>query len=272
MMQFSVLIPVYSKENPENFDLALQSIFNQTLIPNECVIVEDGPVTLEIKNILKKYTESHPSILKIYSLPINKGMGYAMDFGLHKCTHDWIARADSDDINKPNRFEIQLNFLKSNPNVDVLGSYIQEFVKSPGDIDQFRKVCLSHNDIVKQMKFRNPINHMTVFFRKSKAIAAGGYWHKRVLEDYNLWYKLYKHDAIFANIDVPLVDARIGNNMVGRRRGYQYFLHEMEMFSEMQKDGFINLYTFVLTSGFRFILRLMPLNLLRVFYKKFLRG
>jgi glycosyltransferase involved in cell wall biosynthesis len=271
-MQFSVLIPVYIKENPKNLDLALSSIFSQTVLPDECVIVEDGPITNELKAILDKYLTEYPEIIKLYSLNTNMGMGFAMNYGLHKCSHEWIARADSDDINKNNRFEIQLNYLKKFPSIDVLGSFIEEFNETPGDLKQYRKVELAHLDIIKQMKFRNPINHMTVIFRKSSAIAAGGYWDQRVMEDYNLWYNLYKNAAVFANIDYPLVYARIGNNMVGRRHGFKYFSMEMSFFSKMYKDGFISPPMYFLTSILRFSLRVMPISYLKQFYKFFLRN
>lgn len=269
-MHFSVLIPIYIKENPTFLALALDSILlNQTLIPTEVIIVQDGPLTKSLEAVVANFSNTYPQI-KTYSLKENMGMGYAMNFGLNKCTYEWVFRMDSDDIARPSRFEEQFKIINTT-NYDVVGSSIEEFHHTVGDLRQLRVMPQTHIDIVKFMKFRNPINHMTVAFKKSVAIKANGYWNKRYFEDYNLWYEMYKVGATFYNIQTPLVDARIGNNMVARRSGYSYYIYEKELMKKFLKDKFISPFEFSFYLCIKLTLRVLPVNVLTFIYRKVLR-
>ena len=178
---------------------------------------------------------------------------------------------DSDDIAMPDRFEVQLKFLEKNPAIDVLGSSIEEFDLQPGDLRRFRTLPQENNDIVRLMKFRNPINHMTVFFRKEVALRAGGYWSQRYNEDYNLWYEMRKIGAKFHNLTKNLVHVRVGNNMVGRRSGYGYFEFEKILLKKFLNDRFITRFEYSYLFLIKFSLRILPTRLLEIFYKTFLR-
>jgi len=204
-------------------------------------------------------------------LPINQGMGVAMNLGLNNVSCKWVARMDSDDIAVANRFETQLEFLKGHPEIDVLGSAIEEFDRTPGDLKHFRRLPEKHDEIIKLMKSRNPVNHMTVFFRSDIAIQAGGYWSKRYFEDYNLWYEMKKVGARFHNMSENLVHVRVGNNMVGRRSGYSYFTFERTLLKKFLADRFISPLEYVWLASVKLILRIMPTFFLRIVYKFFLR-
>ncbi len=54
---FSVAMSVYRKDNAEWFDIALNSIINQTVRPSEIVLVVDGPVPKAIQDVINQYTE-----------------------------------------------------------------------------------------------------------------------------------------------------------------------------------------------------------------------
>lgn len=270
-MKFSVLMPIYIKENPSFLSEALDSILiNQTVKPTEVVIVEDGPLTLELERVIRSYLDRFGQQIKIHSLKDNMGMGFAMNHGLKNCKFDWIFRMDSDDIADPNRFEKQIQIISTNQ-YDLVGSAIQEFKNVVGDINQFRNVPENHTDIIKFMKLRCPFNHMTVAFRKSKAIEAGGYWSNRHFEDYNLWYELHKVKSRFYNIQEPLVHARIGNNMLSRRRGYAYYRYEMDLLKKFRNDNFINPLQYSLIRTGKFVSRLVPISILTWIYGIFLR-
>ncbi|MFX1702568.1 glycosyltransferase [Chitinophaga sp. CC14] len=272
MFEFSVLMPVYIKEKPAFLDRALKSILEQTLIPTEIVIVEDGPLTDELYTVINKYKSDYPDKLNIIKLKENKGMGYAMDTGLRYCKYAFVARMDSDDIAKTDRFEKQAIFLQKHLDIDLVGSYIEEFADVPGDLNRFRKVPVQQEEIRAFAKYRNPVNHMTVMMNKKKALDAGSYWHKRVLEDYNLWYKMLLNGCRFHNLPETLVYARVGNNnMVGRRRGMGYIKEELKFFRLMVKDKFITSREFYLYSAARIILKLLPVSMLNFVYTKVLR-
>jgi glycosyltransferase involved in cell wall biosynthesis len=270
--KFSVLIPVYIKENPSFLRSSLRSILDeQTIAPDEVVIVEDGPITTAIENVLNDFQTKYATIIKRYKLEKNQGMGVAMNHGLERASFEWIARMDSDDIAAPNRFERQLKFLSKNPSIDVLGSSIEEFNIEPGDLRRVRILPQENDAIISLMKFRNPLNHMTVFFRKELALRAGGYWLHRYNEDYNLWYEMGKIGAKFYNLNENLVLVRVGNNMVGRRSGYGYFRIEKILLKKFFNDRFVTSFEYAYLIVMKFVLRILPTSMLKIFYKYFLR-
>jgi len=271
MLDFSVLMPVYIKENPQYLQRAINSILNQTLPPSEIVIVQDGPLTHQLYQVLDDFVQQYPQKFNLIALPENKGMGFAMDTGLRNCKYNYVARMDSDDIAKADRFEKQITYLAQNPQIDLVGSFIEEFANEPGDLGRFRKVPVTQPEILAFTRYRNPVNHMTAVFKREKALLAGSYWHKRVLEDYNLWYQMLRQGCEFFNLPEVLVYARVGNNMVGRRRGIEYIKHELSFFRGMVNDKFITRREFYTHSAARIALKLMPSSWLNFFYAKLLR-
>ncbi|MFR2299646.1 MAG: glycosyltransferase, partial [Clostridium paraputrificum] len=146
-MNFSVLMSIYKKEKPEYFSLCMKSLFEQSIIPTEIVIVKDGPLTEELDNIIDEYINKYPNILKTVPLEINQGLGKALAIGVENCSHELIARMDTDDICAPDRFEVQLKEFEKNTDLDILGSCIIEFESTPNNVLSERNVPLEHNDI-----------------------------------------------------------------------------------------------------------------------------
>ncbi len=165
-MNFSVLISVYYKEKPEYLEDAINSIFNQTLLPKEVILVEDGKLTDELYAVINILKEKYHEI-KTVRLKENQGLGSALNEGLKYCSYDIVARMDSDDISMPNRFRLQIDFLENHPDIDIISGWIDEFYGNKENIISTRKIPEEHNDIVKFGKSRNPINHPATMFRKS---------------------------------------------------------------------------------------------------------
>src|SRR5450830_930377 len=113
-MKFSILLSVYAKENPIYLKEALDSIwYNQTLKPDEIVVVKDGILPKNLDNTIFEFSKIAP--LKIVSLPTNQGLGAALNIGLNHCKNDIVARMDSNDISCPERFFKQINYFIKNP-------------------------------------------------------------------------------------------------------------------------------------------------------------
>jgi len=264
-------MPIYIKENPAYFIQSLDSILrNQTVLPTELVLVEDGPLTDELNQIVAQYQQEFPTQLRVFKLQKNMGVGFAMNYGLGNCNYEWVFRMDTDDIAVNTRFEEQIKLIKTEK-YDLIGSSINEFNDVVGDLNQVRLMPEKHADIVKLMKYRCPFNHMTVAFKKSIAIKAKGYWDKRNFEDYNLWYEMYKAGARLYNSQESLVYARIGNNMVSRRSGTAYHKYEKEFISKMYQDKFLNFFEYKSILSVKKILRALPVSVLEKIYKAFLR-
>ena len=109
-MQFSVLMSVYYKDNPVWLKQAVDSVLNNTIKPNQIVVVIDGQIPNELEQVITEYKES----LDILRLEKNSGLGAALQQGLLKCKYPLVARMDSDDISLPGRFEKQLREFEKN--------------------------------------------------------------------------------------------------------------------------------------------------------------
>lgn len=266
---FSVLIPVYFKENAIYLEEALKSIWeNQSYKPSEIVIVKDGPLSNTLDQVIIDYSKKAP--LKIISLDRNYGLGIALAKGLEACSNDIVARMDSDDIAMPDRFEKQVIFLANHPKYDIVGSNIAEFNQSTNDIVSYRKLPEQADKIVLFAKRRNPMNHMTVVFRKTAIFRAGNYVPFPGYEDYYLWVRMILKGSTFYNLQENLIMARVGNDMLARRQGITFFRQELKLQRKFYQIGLLNSYEYLLNILLRTIPRLFPIWGLKYIYK-FLR-
>jgi glycosyltransferase involved in cell wall biosynthesis len=271
MLKFSVLISVYLKENPEFLRLALSSIINQTVSPDEIVLVKDGPLTAELDELINEFDHTYRGLFKFVILTENKGLGIALAEGVMKASFPIIARMDGDDICEPNRFERELNVLANNSDIDVVGSWIEEFRYEKGDSNKIRRLPEKSEQLLKIAHYKCPLNHMTIMFRKKSVLEAGNYQKFHSLEDYYLWIRMLQKGMRFYTIQDVLVHVRTGNNMYKRRGGYTYLVNELKLYNYMLKSKFISLGQYLTVTPMRLMLRLLPSSLLRLIYNKFLR-
>ena len=61
-MKFSVLMSVYDKENPAYLRQSIDSIYNQTLLPDEVILIEDGPLTPELNDTISTLNNKHNTL------------------------------------------------------------------------------------------------------------------------------------------------------------------------------------------------------------------
>ena len=267
---FSVLMAVYKKEQPLFFKEALRSVFDQSLIPNEVVLVKDGPLTEELEQIIVDFSSKNEQ-LKVITLEKNQGLGEALRIGLNACSFDLVARMDSDDICKPYRFEKQIAFLKEHKEITIVGSWIEEFSDCKEEIEAIRELPQEDKQLKIFMKWRNPFNHMTVMFRKKDILAVGGYQPFYLLEDYYLWNRLANANYYFANIGESLLWARGGYTMLERRGGWKYVVSESKLLKFMYRSGRINIVEFGANLMMKSIIRLIGKHLRHTIYTFFLR-
>ena len=269
-MNFSLLMSVYKYDDAKFFDQALNSVEISTLKPTDFILVCDGELTHELYKVIDDYRNKLP--ISIVRLQSNVGLGKALQIGVNHCKCDWIARFDADDICVPDRFIKQVTFIKENPDIDVLGGHILEFVKHPNEIDACKKIVPNiHDQIYSYAKLRNPINHMTVMFKKSAVLKAGNYQHAPLYEDYDLWIRMLMKGFKFANIDEVLVYVRAGHNMYLRRGGMSYAQQEILMQTKFYKLGFISFYQLVKNLVIRVPIRLAPNKIRGFIYGTLLR-
>lgn len=267
---FSVLLSLYIKEQPAYFIQCMESLFSQTLLPDEVVLVKDGPLTAELDAIIADYAARNTP-LKVVPLSRNQGLGNALNEGLKHCSYDLVARMDTDDIAKPQRFRKQMEMFEKNPELDVCGTWIDEFEENTDRVVSVHRLPENHEEIVEYARKRNPINHPVVMFRKSAVQAAGGYLHFPLFEDYYLWVRMLMNGAKFYNIQESLLYFRFSSAMFKRRGGWKYAVDECRFQKLLWKKGFLSGSMFVKNVVTRIIVRLMPNSLRTWIYKKLLR-
>lgn len=269
-MKFSVLLSLYYKESPDFLRQSLESIFAQTLLPNEVVLVEDGQLTTDLYAEVNTWQFKHPEI-KIVRLDKNSGLGKALNFGLRHCSNEIVARMDTDDVCKPWRFEKQMAFMVAHPDIAVCGAWIDEFEDNVNNVRSTRKLPMDNDDIFEFGKKRNPMNHPVVMFRKSAVEAVGSYQPMPLFEDYYLWVRMLLQGYKFHNIQESLLNFRFCNDVFKRRGGMKYAWTEIEFQWELYKSGYIGSWTMTENIAIRFSTRVIPNRLRGLIYKNLLR-
>lgn len=268
--KFSVSLSVYKNDNPEHFREAVNSVINQTVKPAEIVLVADGPVPDAINGAIKEFENSLPEF-KVIRLLENKGHAIARQTGIEATNYNLVALMDSDDIAVSNRFEKQLKIFYENPELDVLGGQIIEFIDSTDNNAGIRNVPLADNEIKDYLKTRCPFNQMTVMMKKTSMLNAGGYIHWHYEEDYYLWIRMFEIGCQFQNLPDHLVYVRVGSEMYKRRGGLKYFKSEAKLQKYMWQKRIINLPRYLFNVFIRFIVQVLLPNKLRgwIFQKLF---
>jgi glycosyltransferase involved in cell wall biosynthesis len=272
---FSVLMSIYKNDRVDFLEEALDSLLNQAIYPEQIVLVKDGPVGKDLGLIVEKFKGLF-SVLGvdffIHTIKENVGLGLALQSGLDFCTGEYIVRMDSDDISTENRILMIKEFANNNPSVDIFGSYIEEFNICLGDQGLIRKVPLDNEQIASYSKKRNPMNHVTVCFRKKSIQLTGGYEDVLYHEDYYLWLKSIKYGLTLANIPFVTVYVRAGGGMVGRRHGLTYLKCEYNFVKKAVK---LNSFNYIEAINYllpRLVIRFIHKKILLSFYTFFLRS
>lgn len=265
---FSVLLSLYYKESPAFLRQSLDSVFKQTLLPSEVILVKDGPLTSELDETINEYAMRYPR-LKIVPLAKNGGLGKALNEGLKHCSYELVARMDTDDICKPYRFEKQMDVFRKHPEYDVVGAWIEEFEEVSSNIRTVRKLPEFPEQLYKYGKKRSPMNHPCVMYKKSVVMKVGGY--RKFPEDYYLWGYMLRAGCKFYNIQESLLYFRFSPDMFRRRGGWKYALDEMQLQREFLRIGYIGYGRFMLNVIIRFVTRMMPNRIREMFYKGLLR-
>ena len=269
-MRFSVAMNAYWGDDPSWFKDAVESVLNQTVRPDEIVIAVDGPVPSELDLVIAEYERD--DLFHIVRFPQNMGYGKAQAAAFEACTNDLIARMDSDDLSVSDRFEKQLRYMEEHPDVDVVGANIAEFIGDVSNVVGYRNVPTEDADIKEFLKYRCPLNHVTVFMKKESVMSVGGYQEWFCDEDYFLWIRMFLAGMKFANLPEVLVNVRVGEEMYKRRGGWRYFKSEARLQRYMLKNKVIGFGTFLMNVTKRLILQmLMPSWLRGIVFKKFAR-
>lgn len=225
---FTVLMAVYKNDNPSLFVKAVGSVFDNTLVPDICLVVVDGPIGAVLRNSIKELEKKYGKKIDFIWLEKNYGLAEALNVGLQKIFTTWVVRADADDFNLPERFAVLANAVAENSQIELVGSDILE-VDAQGKPIAIRSVPVDEGAIRRFSRRRNPFNHMSVAYRLDAILECGGYPQVFLKEDYALWCQFLARQKVVKNIPRVLVRASAGREMYMRRGGWQYARSEWEM-------------------------------------------
>lgn len=265
---FSVILPFYRGDHPEYLDEALLSLYRQTLRASEIILIQDGPVPEQLQAIVQKW-EAKLTELRFVVLSSNQGLAGALNAGIDEAQFEWIARMDADDICCKDRFARQWSCIEKNPELAIVGSWIEEFGDNPKEIIATRRLPGTHHEILSYARWRCPFNHMTVMYRKSALLHLGKYKDfGAVGDDYELWARFLMNGYKAANIQEPLVKARAGEAMISkRRRGMKYLSHEIREIRALYGLGLLKPWHFIFHVALKALVRLSPPSLVKFIYQ-----
>ncbi|MBU2366797.1 MAG: glycosyltransferase [Alphaproteobacteria bacterium] len=269
-LAFTVLMAVYDGDDPGFFEEAVASAYANDCQPDDFVLVVDGPVRAVLQARIVACAETHG--LRVIWLPKNQGLAKALNAGLSEVRTEWVARADADDINLPDRFAKQISFIEArNGAVDLLGGAIEE-IDEDDRVVATRMMPTDEVEIQRFARRRNPFNHMTVVYRTELVRQAGGYPALHLREDYGLWARLLIMGCRVGNLPDIVVRARAGGAMLRRRGGWKYATTEYQLQRYLFKLGFKSLWE----AGFHLLMRsavfVAPNFIRKIVYTKFLRS
>ena len=264
--KYSVLMSLYKKEKPEYLRLALDSMLNQTVVPDEIVLVEDGPLTDELYSVLDDYP-----MLKRIKNETNLGLGLALNVGLKECRNELVARMDTDDCSKPERCEKQLERFLEKPYLAIVGSHIDEFIGNPSNVISQRIVPVTSEEIYEFAKKRSAFNHPAVMYSKTAVLENNGYANLKRNQDVDLFGRMQFKGYKAENIDEALLWFRSSDELAKRRKSWQNTWSYIATIRKFWKMGYSSFFDYAMVGIAQTGMYLMPVKMQNFVYKKFLR-
>ena len=271
-LKYTVLMSVYYKEKPEYLSLSIESILNQTVKPDEFIIVKDGVLTPELDRVIEAFMKDNPELFTIIVNEKNLGLGPALAKGIEISKNELIARMDSDDYVVDTRCERQLAKFQEDPTLGIVGCYEAEFVDDIDHIISVHKVPTEHNEIEKFMHRRCALLHPTVIYKKSAVLKSGNYQSVLLYEDYDLFARMVlEHHVKSYNIPEALYYIRTSEDFFKRRGGIKYAKTVLKFKWGQYKKGYMSAADFCISGLGQAVVCVLPNSLRKSFYMHFLR-
>lgn len=269
--EYSLLMTVYDRELPANLNESLESMFMQTYPPKEVVLVCDGKLTCELNIIAKSFQSEFRDIFKIVRIDENVGVGRANNEGIKACSRQYIMKMDSDDISLPDRCAKQMMLFALHPELDIIGTFAEEFDAETEKTIAVRKTPVKQEQILKYAKRRNPFNRQTIAFKKSMAEEIGGYSDIRMCEDYEFIVRMLQHGAQGRNIPEALVRYRVSEVDLKHRKSWKNTKGFIKVRKIIHKNGYSGFRDFVVPCIAQLGLFVLPSCFTRWAYRRILR-
>ncbi|GAA1489942.1 glycosyltransferase [Brachybacterium sacelli] len=265
-------MPLWKRDLPERVEAAIASAtLEQQLPPDLLILTVDGPVTAELDALIARVEDGDFGPARVLRHRSHRGVASALQDGLEASPHELVARADADDLCRPERFALQIPAMSGPPALDLMGGAMREFSDhvAPGDGPR-RTRPLVHDEIVAYLPHHSPFHHPTIVLRRSVALAVGGYRDLPLLEDYWLWERMMLGGARMGNLAEVVVDYRVDDELFARRGGWRLFASDVRLQRHMVLDRVTSPGLFLRNLALRGIYRLAPGWLRRFGYRTFI--
>lgn len=236
----NVLMSTHHGETAIHLAEALESLYSQSLTPDRIVLVEDGPIGQDQRDVITTYSYDRrgPQLTRVV-LPENRGLARALNSGLVYCDGDYIMRMDSDDVSMPDRLELQLAYLRAHPEIDIVSSWADEF----SNVETVKRLKVSpteHDALAMALRWRNVIAHSAILMKTSVLSKVNGYRSDfGLLEDYDLWVRMVMNGARFHVLPKVLLSIRTSLGQSSRRGNWTYLKSEFRFRTECLRIGFL---------------------------------
>ena len=207
--KISVIMSAY---NAEKYVVeCIESVLRQTFSDFEFIIVND--FSLDKTSEILNFYSSNDSRIKIINNTENIGLTKSLNIALKESKGEYIARMDADDISMPERFQKQFDFLESNKDHVLVGSWMKIIDENGEEIDEWESEV--SNEKIKEKLIRyNPLVHSSIMMRSNPLKKIEGYnegW--RYAQDYELYFRL-SHAGKFSNLPDYLIKGRLSKKSI----------------------------------------------------------
>lgn len=248
----------------DTLEEAIDSIFNQTFMDWELIMCDDGSQD-DTYQLAQRYAQQHPEKIILLRNETNMGLNHTLNRCLKAASGKYIARMDADDRCSPDRFEVEINVLESEPDIAIVSTDM-EFFDESGVWGYIR-----HPEYPEKKDFicESPFCHAPCMVRKSAYDGVSGYTElPRLLrvEDYHLWYKMYLAGFRGKNIGKSYYQMRDDRNAYSRRK-YKFRLNEAYVKLLIVKDFRLPAWNYIYVCK-PLIVGLMPDCIYNLLHKK----
>jgi len=207
--KISVIIPTYNRMT--YVCTAIDSVLAQTYKDYEIIVVDDGSKE-DIKGLLSKYGDK---IRYIYQE--NKGLSGARNTGIRNMKGEWAAFLDDDDIWYPSKLQIQMDYIKENPEIDMVSTKADVIDMQGNKLNKVKPM----SEVELHFEGLLEGNHVVIpsaLVKKSSLEHYGGFDEQlRCCEDYEIWLRMTAQNAKIAYIDQALIQYRMTDGQLSQQ-------------------------------------------------------
>lgn len=214
--EISVLLPV--RDAAPTLGQSIESLLGQSFEDFEIIIIDDGSLD-GTREVLHRYGDD--SRVRVQRTE-PAGIVPALDRALGMARGRLIARHDADDLAHPERFAMQVDWLREHPRTTVVSSLVETFPRGDGRegmllYESWVNGLRRHGDIVREFFVECPIPHPSILMRREDLVRVGGYRDTEWPEDYDLWLRLLVSGARFEKVPEVLLRWRDEPDRLSRR-------------------------------------------------------